>query len=93
MPQRDDQKPQGMAALIGGSFAHLQHGIDRLTEWGFSKMRQIPPEEKSSKTGTLPIASPSRLLRLGRGAVRFLGIAGEEYYKTYEELKKKHKRP
>lgn len=85
----DDRPSTGMAAATGKAFAHVQHGMDRLTEWGLKKMRE---------TGTTPpSAEPKnphvrRIVRAGKGVLNFLGSTGEAYYRNYEELKRKRQR-
>lgn len=88
-PQPSGKKEEeGMAELLGESFALLQHGIDKVIDWGFSKMREIPPQEKEEQT----IKNPAlrSLANAGRGIARFFGSAGSAYYRSYEELKRKN---
>jgi len=84
MLKKDDPTLPG---LIGQSFAILQHGLDRVVDWGFSKMKE---------TGDMPdtevkkIDNPylRRAAAFGKSTLKFLGNAGDAYYRTYEELKK-----
>jgi len=79
-----------VARLLGNAYAHLQHGIDRGIEWGFSKMQEqaadAPRAKKQKPKGTL-----GNVFAFGKGFVGVIGEAGEAYYRTYEELKKKGK--
>ncbi len=72
-----------IARLIGNSYAQVQHGIDRAIEWGFSKM------EEQAKAAPKKKKKVSGVERAGRGVLGFLGAAGEAYFRTYSNLKKK----
>lgn len=79
------EEKAGIPGLIGEGFAHLQHGLDRLTEWGFESMKKsaAEPPRKESKNLFL-----RELKRFGKISMKTLGKMGTSYYKTYEELKK-----
>jgi hypothetical protein len=82
------EKDIGMAELLGKSYAHFQHGLDRAIEWGFSKMNTLEGEEPTEKD----IKNPHlrKTINVGRKMVGFVGRAGNTYFRTYEELKKKN---
>ncbi len=69
------------AKIIGSGLAILQHNFDKLFEWGFKEMK-----DKSAKKNRKKECKVMKALRKVGG---FLGIMGEEYYKKYEDLKKK----
>lgn len=71
-----------MAEALGAGWAHVQHGMDRLIGWGFERMRQ-------AGTATPQKQNRSRAARVGRGILRFVGRAGDAYYRTYDALKQK----
>ncbi len=77
-----EREPNGMAALLGRSFALLQHGMDKVIEWGFSKMQNVPKEDQAFENPTLRKAA-----KAVRGVLRFFGGMGKAYYAYYEELK------
>ena len=66
------------AKTLGSGCAHVQHGVDKAAEWGFAKLKDI--EGKGKGRGKENI---------GRSVLGFFGQMGENYYKKYEELKKK----
>lgn len=81
------KKPQssGLADGLGSAFAYLQHGMDRVIGWGFARMRDVKiDQQQREKRGVL-----GRLLRMGKGSVKFLGDAGDAYYRKYEDLKRR----
>lgn len=67
--------------VVGDSFAHLQNTIDNVANWGFVKLQKAGLQKKGNNSG--------RLERAGRKIAGFLGEAGTEYYKKYDELKQK----
>lgn len=78
---------KSVARLIGNSYAHVQHGIDRAIEWGFTKMEEQAktPVKKKKK----PKGVGGNVAAFGRGFFSVLGEAGGAYFRTYNELKKK----
>ena len=74
--------------MIGKGLAHVQHGMDRLTEWGFRKMREASSVSQKVKHAD---SKTARVAAAGRALLGFLGRAGEAYYKTYEMLKSRGK--
>ena len=80
------KQADSVARVIGKGYAHVQHGIDRVVEWGFMRMKeQGDTQPKEAKTVTEKAAS------VGRGVLGFLGTLGDTYYRTYEDLKKRGK--
>lgn len=75
----------GIARLLGNTSAHIQHGIDRAIEWGFAKMKE-QDAHRAKKTPTTPVG---RAAQVGRGIIGLIGSAGDAYYSTYEQLKRK----
>lgn len=67
------------AKAVGYTFAHLQHGMDKATEWGLQRMRESQERPASAK-GTGKTS--------GNPVLRFLGESGEAYYRVYESLKR-----
>lgn len=76
-----------LAEVVGGGFAVLQHGIDKVVTWGFRKMKDVQQGTDPEKD----IENPhlQKAAKLGRGLLGFVADAGQAYYKSYEELKKK----
>lgn len=79
-----------VAVLLGRAYAYLQHGMDRVIEWGFWKMKQSSASEtkNESKKGSVYLRRAKKVLRTIFG---FAGTAGESYSATYEKLKSKDK--
>lgn len=77
------KKKLNSAKMLGKGLAILQHSFDKLFAWGFSEMKAHSTKTTKQKEG--------RVMKALRGLGGFLGIMGEEYYKKYEELKKKEK--
>jgi hypothetical protein len=87
--QRSETRdPESMGALLGGTLALVQHGVDKAVEWGFGKLRGMPRHGSEEE-----IEQPALrgVLRFGRGVLRFVGGVGTAYYRRYEELKGKRK--
>jgi hypothetical protein len=85
------QEASSWAKLIGGGYAYVQHGMDKVIEWGFAKMRDVSEEpEKAAKADAEP-GNPhiANAKRLGKKAMHFASSAVHAYYDTYRELKKK----
>ncbi len=81
---------KSVARLVGNSYAHVQHGIDVLIEWGFATMeKQAKAAPKKSKKQQKGIAG--NVAGFARGFFGVLGEAGGAYYRTYSELKTKQK--
>lgn len=83
MPKKEEPT---LASLVGDSFALIQHGIDHVIDWGFSKMKESEKEMPPVKKIKNPYVRNAA--KVGRGVLHFFGSAGQAYYKTYTELKK-----
>lgn len=79
------KKTSSLAAFLGTSYAHVQHGIDLVIGWGFRKMKEQGIDSGHNKAKK-PV---SKVESTVRSALHFLGSAGDAYMKKYEELKKK----
>lgn len=80
----------GLGKVIGGGLAYVSHGIDRLTEWGFRKMKEAGDAQDPKKIE--PKNKYARgALKTGQTILGVLGSAGDAYYRTYEGLKKPRK--
>ena len=80
------KQADSVARVIGKGYAHVQHGMDRVVEWGFARLKeQGDTQSDEAKTVSEKAAS------VGRGVLGFLGTLGDTYYKTYGDLKKKGK--
>ena len=78
------------ARLIGNSYAHVQHGIDRAIEWGFATMEeQAKAAPKTTKKKPEGVAGNAAAF--ARGFFTAVGEAGTAYFRTYEALKKREK--
>ncbi len=84
---KEQQEDPGLAEVLGKGYAHLQHGIDRVIAWGFSKMNDLEGEEPTEKEIMNPHLRTAA--NIGRKAVSFVCKAGNAYFKTYEDLKRK----
>lgn len=84
MPKKDDPT---LASLVGKSAAIVQHGLDKVIEWGFAKIKETSDtsEKRISKIKNKHL---SRAAKIGRVSLRFLGEAGQAFYRTYDELKR-----
>lgn len=76
-----------LAEVVGGGFAVLQHGIDKVVTWGFSKMKDV----QQNTNPDADIANPhlKKAAKIGRGLMGFIADAGQAYYSSYEEMKRK----
>jgi len=74
------------AKLLGASYAHFQHGVDQLIEWGFKKLKQSSIKKDNEPA---PQTRTGKALRAGKSIMGFIGDTGDAYYKTYEKLKQK----
>lgn len=74
-----------VARLLGNAYAHVQDGIDRAIEWGFKTMEQQAKSEVKKKTKGVA----GNVKAFARGFFSVLGEAGNAYFRTYGELKKK----
>lgn len=74
------------ARTLGSGLAHIQHGLDKGAEWGFEKLKQAGSAPKKDKTKNKYLKQAKKV---GKGTLGFLGQMGENYYKRYEELKKR----
>jgi hypothetical protein len=72
------------AKILGSSYAYLQHGIDKVIEWGFDKLQEANKQQSTFKD----VKEGHRAIRALRNTVGFIGEAGSVYYKTYEKLKR-----
>lgn len=87
-----NKKRSPWANIIGGGLAHLQDGLDKLTAWGFKKMRQageaeekVPAESaKKEENKYFKMAK-----KAGKTALSFLGSVGDAFYDEYGRLKGK----
>ncbi|KKW40636.1 hypothetical protein A2454_03955 [Candidatus Peribacteria bacterium RIFOXYC2_FULL_55_14] len=79
------------AESLGHSLACLQDGIDDVCRWGFKKMRSAS-EKKLPKQHKEANKYVYGLKKLGKGALGFLGNAGDAFYDKYAELKKEEEK-
>jgi hypothetical protein len=76
-----------LARLIGNSYAHVQHGIDKAIEWGFATMEKQAASAPKT-TSKKPAGIAGNAVGFARGFFTAIGEAGTAYFRTYEELKK-----
>lgn len=81
------KRPSNWAKVIGHGFAHVQHGIDKLTIWGFKKMREAA-KDAPKKDAKDAAGWKGKTKIAAKRTFSFLGETGDEFYKKYEELKK-----
>lgn len=70
------------AEAIGKTFAVLQHSFDKLFEWGFKEIKKKSNQKPQTK-------DESGFVKTLKKIGGFFGEMGEEYYRKYEDLKKK----
>lgn len=76
------------ANVIGGSYAYLQHGMDKVIEWGFAQMKKAADAPKvPAKEPKNPYVANAK--NATQKTLRFLGATGRAYYDTYRDLKKR----
>ncbi len=80
---------KSVARLLGNSYAHVQHGIDVLIEWGFKTMEE--QAKTAPKNGKKQTGVAGNIGAFAKGFFGALGEGGQAYFRTYEELKKKQK--
>lgn len=78
------------AKLLGETAAYLQDGIDWAVDMGFKGLKKLG-NAKVQESSADQTTYPRRAARFGRAFVHFLGVMGDEYYRTYERLKKQKK--
>ena len=78
------------AKTLGACGAHVQHGFDRLCDWGFRELRKAGSNDVIDTEENPHLA---RAKRTGKATLRFLGMLGESYFREYENLKKRRSRP
>ena len=88
MDERQDDS--SWAKLLGGTYAYLQHGMDKVIEWGFAEMRKAADAPAPKKAPKEPENEYiARAKKLAKGAARFASSTVSAYYDTYRDLKKK----
>lgn len=80
------EQADSVARVIGKGYAHVQHAMDRVVEWGFMRMK-----EQGGAHGEQAKTVTEKATSVGRGVLGFLGTLGDAYYRTYEELKSDRK--
>ena len=66
----------------------MQDGIDWAADMGFKTLKKVGnTKDKKNESDESKYARSAK--KIGRGFVHFLGVMGDEYYRTYERLKKK----
>ena len=80
------RRKSSLARGVGFGLATIQHGLDKLFEFGFEKMKETGEKKE--------IYDPSENVYLrnakkaGKTTLSFLGTIGDSYYERYEKLKK-----
>jgi len=82
----DREYAHRVARTVGGGFARIQHGLDKLFEFGFEKMQKTGNTTKPPKKNENKYMAGAK--RAGKETVSFLGALGEGFYKRYEQLKR-----
>ncbi len=84
------KQADSIARLIGKGYAHLQDGMDRVIAFGFEKMREAnPPQPHPKRAPEEPTTVLGRVGHAARSLVGFFGTAGDAYYRTYDDLKRR----
>lgn len=76
--------------MIGHGYAHVQHGMDLVIEWGFKKIKETEKQQKADTIEQKPTYT-GRVKTAARGVFGFIGTAGQSYFAKYEELKRSRK--
>lgn len=81
------QDDSSWAKLLGGSYAYVQHGMDRVIEWGFAEMRKAAdtPEKPKQEPQSEYVAKAKKI---AKGTAKFVSSTVSAYYDTYRDLKK-----
>lgn len=82
-----ESESEKWAKLVGRGFAQLQNVVDEVIDFGFKQLKKagehpVKPTEKGN-----PYLQKAK--KVGLGAIKFLGVLGDEYYKKYGDLKRK----
>jgi hypothetical protein len=68
----------------------VQHGMDKVIEWGFGQMQKAADEKKATaKEAQAEHERVAQVKRAAKKTLHFLGETGKAYYDTYRDLKKK----
>lgn len=71
------------ARTLGAGMAHVQHGCDKLIEFGLSNIQKAGNDGQEETT--------SKIGRACKSTFSFIGTLGKSYFETYEDLKAKRK--
>ncbi|MEK7591590.1 MAG: hypothetical protein AAB489_05300 [Patescibacteria group bacterium] len=77
------------AKALGHGLAYAQHLGDKVTEWGFEKMKEAGEKSPAKQEKN---AYAARAKKAGRSALSLIGELGRAYYDRYEELKRREGR-
>jgi hypothetical protein len=85
----ENEKKTGSTAAenLGHLFAHVQDGVDFFVEMGFKGLKALGKDTKEpvKEDDSHPALQTAK--KAGKGAVRFLGEAGDAFYTKYQQLK------
>ena len=79
------KKSSSLAKTIGQSLALLQDGVDYAVESGCKALKKV--SEKKTKPKKNESKHVRSVKKIGKSALNFLGVMGDEYYKKYEKIK------
>ena len=82
------QADPSLTVLLGHACAYVQHGMDKVIEWGFAKIKEageMEPQRAAADGDSNPYLRNAA--KAARKALGFLGTAGSAYYEKYEQLK------
>lgn len=74
------------AKTLGSAFAHVQHGLDKGVEWGFSQLNNASEPPKVINVEEKKYVRTAK--NIVRGTASFFGHLGKKYYEEYEDLKR-----
>ena len=88
--QKKDWSLGAWVKAFGHGLAYAQHVGDKVTEWGFEKLKEAGDQDpgKTPKKN----AYAARVEKAGRSALSLIGQLGRAYYDRYEELKRREGR-
>ncbi len=83
------KQADSIARVLGKSYAYLQDGMDRVIAYGFERMRDANGQQAKTVQRKKPTTVLGRIGEGARSLVGFFGTAGDSYYRTYDDLKRR----
>jgi hypothetical protein len=83
------KQADSIARVLGKSYAYLQDGMDRVIAYGFERMRDANEQQPKKTKPQKPTTILGHVGQAARSMVGFFGTAGDSYYRTYDDLKRR----